>query len=456
MYDLVLAAFVVSTFVSHLLSRSEYRALAKAVSADAEQQAAFSAFQSNYLAVYLLAVAADWLQGPYVYALYSHYGYSKNDIGKLYIAGFASSAVFGTFVASVADKFGRRSNALLYAITYITSCLTKHSPSFHWLLFGRVLGGVGYSILWSAFESWMVYEHTHRDFDPALLSGTFSKAQFWNGVVAICAGQTSGWFAARYGKVMPFDVSIFVLLVLAVIIIATWTENYGNADESVYGGFSKAWRSLMADEKILLLGVSQSAFEGAMYIFTFVWTPALQLAEGQKGEIPHGTIFSSFMAATMIGSNLFAVFSKGRRVEVLMRNVFAAGAILFALTSVTSRIDVVFASFLMFEVLCGIYFPGMATMRAPYIPEESRSALLTFFRIPLNIIVVIALYEDLSISKVFFVCATLLVIAVCSQQRLIRLARFAPDEDADSEKLMTAEKALTPDLRVRVELAKPP
>ena len=48
--------------------------------------------------------AGDWLQGPYVYALYAGYGFSKGDIGKLFIAGFGSSMVFGTVVGSLADK----------------------------------------------------------------------------------------------------------------------------------------------------------------------------------------------------------------------------------------------------------------------------------------------------------------------------------------------------------------
>lgn len=49
-------------------------------------------------------LASDWLQGPYVYALYESYGFEKKDIGVLFIAGFLSSAVFGTFVGSLADK----------------------------------------------------------------------------------------------------------------------------------------------------------------------------------------------------------------------------------------------------------------------------------------------------------------------------------------------------------------
>eukprot|EP01052_Picozoa_sp_SAG31_P013558 SAG31_NODE_817_length_11849_cov_6.737362_10_plen_95_part_00 len=37
----------------------------------------FKAFQKNYLVVYYLAMMGDWLQGPYVYALYSSYGFSQ-------------------------------------------------------------------------------------------------------------------------------------------------------------------------------------------------------------------------------------------------------------------------------------------------------------------------------------------------------------------------------------------
>lgn len=48
--------------------------------------------------------AGDWLQGPYVYYLYSHYGFGKGEIGHLFIAGFGSSMLFGTIVGSLADK----------------------------------------------------------------------------------------------------------------------------------------------------------------------------------------------------------------------------------------------------------------------------------------------------------------------------------------------------------------
>ena len=43
----------------------------------------------------------------------------------------------------------------------------------------------------------------------------------------------------------------------------------------------------------------QSLFEGSMYTFVFLWTPALS----PKGErLPHGMIFACFMVASMAGA----------------------------------------------------------------------------------------------------------------------------------------------------------
>lgn len=51
-----------------------------------------------------MCAAGDWLQGPYVYALYQHYGFDRGDIGRLFIAGFGASMILGTVVGSLADK----------------------------------------------------------------------------------------------------------------------------------------------------------------------------------------------------------------------------------------------------------------------------------------------------------------------------------------------------------------
>lgn len=123
-----------------------------------------------------------------MYYLYSTYGFGKGEIGQLFIAGFGSSMLFGTIVGSLADKQydsinldlqreivslnisligcicgffcrGRKRACVTYCITYILSCITKHSPQFKILMVGRILGGIATSLLFSAFESWLVAEH---------------------------------------------------------------------------------------------------------------------------------------------------------------------------------------------------------------------------------------------------------------------------------------------------------
>ena len=65
---------------------------------------ALQSFRYGYLVVLLLANGAEWLQGPYTYALYQQYGYAKDTIALLFIAGYISSMIGGTVAGSLADS----------------------------------------------------------------------------------------------------------------------------------------------------------------------------------------------------------------------------------------------------------------------------------------------------------------------------------------------------------------
>lgn len=167
--------------------------------------------------------AGDWLQGPYIYALYQHYGYGRGDIAILFAAGYASSLLLGTIAGAMADRRcvaltktsnltptplqpcsrkllcsqsaagppmqlslaqtqalrvpaggdskccprcrGRKKGVLAYAMFYGAACLVKHSSSFPALLAGRVLCGIATSLLVTAFEAWLVAEHIKVTWD---------------------------------------------------------------------------------------------------------------------------------------------------------------------------------------------------------------------------------------------------------------------------------------------------
>ena len=189
---------------------------------------AFQSFKNNYLLVYSLMMAGDWLQGPYVYALYQSYGYDRGDIGKLFIAGFGSSLVFGTIAGTMVDKYGRRLGGLVYVLCYSLSCVTKHWSNYSVLMLGRLLGGIATSLLFSTFESWLVGEHFKRGYEDTWLSEIFSKAVFLgNGLTAIASGLVGNFLVNSFdeGRVAPFDAAIVLLCIGGGIIMTTWTEN---------------------------------------------------------------------------------------------------------------------------------------------------------------------------------------------------------------------------------------
>ncbi|KAK9161066.1 hypothetical protein Syun_007407 [Stephania yunnanensis] len=263
--------------------------------------AAFNAFKNNYVLVYSLMMAGDWLQGPYVYFLYSQYGFDKGDIGRLFIAGFGSSMLFGTLVGSLADK---------QSVSCFLSCFLSFNMGMLFLI--QFVAG--------------------RNFDQQWLSLTFSKAIFFgNGLVAILSGLLGNVLTDTlgFGPVAPFDAAACFLAVGMAIILSSWTENYGDPSESKdlltqFKGAAVAIASV-SDEKIALLGAIQSLFEGSMYTFVFLWTPALSPNEE---DIPHGFIFATFMLSSMLGSSIAArlLARVSPKVESYMQIVFAVSA----------------------------------------------------------------------------------------------------------------------------------
>lgn len=394
----------------------------------------FHGFQRTYLLVYLPAMMADWLQGPYVYALYQSYGFSQGDNAVLFTAGFAASAVFGTVIGSLADKMGRRKFAALFCLLYGASCLTKHVNSFSCLLVGRITGGIATSLLFSVFDSWMVSEHNARGFDAELLGSTFSLAVFSNSIVAIAAGEV-GQMAADMvelthlgggvhygGYCSPFDAAIVCLVVSLLGLSALWPENYGQkstsaSSNSLISNLCLALRTIQTQPQVLYCGVVCAFFEASMFIFVFMWTPALTEEGAEKP--PYGHIFAAFMVMSMMGSQLFSIQLGQRSVEEIGQVVLVASALCHVAPVFTSDATLRYCSFLLFELCVGMYFPMMGTLKGSVVPEEMRSAIYNIFRLPLNIIVVGALALKIEMEAAFAMTTGLLLTAGFFQKRLI-------------------------------------
>jgi MFS family permease len=441
----------------------EYLNRARGESKHSEAPKDFILFRNNYLVVYSLMMAGDWLQGPYVYALYEHYGFDRGDIGRLFIAGFGSSMIFGTIVGSLADKHGRKRAALTYVITYSLGCFSKHFNSFWVLFFGRVLCGISTSLLYSAFESWLVAEHFKRNYVADWLGTTFSQAVFLgNGLMAILSGLFAHSLVETFGlgPVAPFDAAATVMIIGGVIISSTWSENFG---DSSGGGetidvFKKAAKLIASDQKIALLGAMQALFEGSMYTFVFLWTPALS---PNQEHIPHGMIFACFMVSSMVGSAFAGkLLSKTSNIkpEKYMQAVFGMAALCLLVPvmysgstgpeynptgGITLNGKIQLIAFCAFECLVGVFWPSMMTLRSQYVPEEIRSTIINFFRIPLNLFVCVVLYNvsALPLSTMFSMCSFFLLVCLACQKKFSLLVQSKQHGHGHSLHLNDEEQA---------------
>jgi hypothetical protein len=127
--------------------------------------------QIRFLSVFWLLRCADWLQGPYFYEVYASKVFngvpaSIGLVSQLFLAGFASTALFGPLVGRAVDSYGRKKGTLAFAMIYAVGAFSTKSPVLQVLFLGRLMSGIGTSLLFSAPESWLVGESQKSGDDP--------------------------------------------------------------------------------------------------------------------------------------------------------------------------------------------------------------------------------------------------------------------------------------------------
>jgi MFS family permease len=95
------------------------------------------------------------------------------------------------------------------------------------LFFGRILGGVSGTLLWSVFESWLVAEFNKLMLEEAdtALSAIFSMMTTSNTCVAIIAGLIAEWLVRVMGTAKaPFLLSAGCLSLAFLAISKYWVS----------------------------------------------------------------------------------------------------------------------------------------------------------------------------------------------------------------------------------------
>ena len=224
---------------------------------------------------------------------------------------------------------------------------------------------------------------------------------------------------------------------------------------------------LDTDPILLVLGLTQTIFEGSMYLFVFIWVPTLQESSLDSASLPLGYIFSAFMISMMLGSLLYTYITAHwypppttsgpqkhtRSTSVaslsaqgdssltlhaqLSSLVCAASAVTFAACVSIGKgkgeqeEHLKFWAFCLFEACVGMYYPVQGMLRGSLIANEHRATvsplptgyiemcseyglqLSALFRVPLNVFVVVSLLTGVSSAReaVLTTCAIVLAIS---------------------------------------------
>ncbi|KIK68623.1 hypothetical protein GYMLUDRAFT_215372 [Collybiopsis luxurians FD-317 M1] len=381
----------------------------------------------QYLIVYALVMSADWLQGPYIYSLYrEQYLFPERIVALLFVTGFSAGAFTAPLVGTWADQYGRKRLCMAFCVTYTLSCVCIFIPYLPILLIGRSFGGVSTSILFSAFESWLVSSSNAARLPDSDLSRIMGRASLVNGFVAAGAGVVSNQLvSASHNFGSPFILSGAILILAWFVIAGSWSENYGSSGTEVStqsaGLFqlkrlAEAWRIVRRDKILLVLGLTQTCFEGSMYVFVFIWVPSLQEAAHSSNifPLPLGYIFSSFMICMMLGSLLYTAITSyalnpgsssspsenSLLLHAKLSSLVCATSGLALAESIVSRDERIrFWCFCAFEACVGMYYPVQGMLRGSLISNEHRATVSSLFRVPLNLFVVVSILTGVSSAR---------------------------------------------------------
>ncbi|KAJ7809207.1 hypothetical protein B0H14DRAFT_2867562 [Mycena olivaceomarginata] len=375
---------------------------------------ALAALTRQYLVVYAIVMGADWLQGPYVYSLYrEQYGFPERTVAILFVTGFVSAGLAAPLIGVWADQHGRKRLCLVFCATYTCACLCILVPFLPVLLVGRVLGGISTSILFSAFESWLMSASTSHALPQSDLSTIMGRATLVNGLVATGAGVFSNQLVGFTGSfASPFIASGALLILAWAVIRGSWIENYGSTNSDPGASDPLQLARLRTALRI-------TCFEGSMYLFVFLWVPALQ-EHSLLGLLPLGYIFSSFMLSMMLGSVLYTYLVAISPESSLMTHAKLSSAVC-ALAALALAVSVSqpderarFWAFCVFEACVGLYYPVQGMLRGALIANEHRATLSSLFRVPLNVFVVVSLLTGVAGARGAVLTASALMLGFSS------------------------------------------
>jgi len=360
----------------------------------------FTAFQKSYLLFSSLILFSDWLNAPYLYKLYSSYGFIEEQIVIIYVCGLISALVFDVLSGYLVTVYNENNLFKISTLLYATSCTMKISSDYSTLILSRILCGCATSLMFITQESLHVKQHVKvHDFPLEWIAQTQAKVSKASSFVALSAGIIA-YLSTEFlglGAAMPTMISIPIVLLSSCLIPDVKPTNSINtlkplnfAERKEQGrlylkSYVKGMKKVAENKHFLIIGTIKALFESVICLFVFLWTPVLD-----HHNPPLGLVFASFMAANVLGYFIYErITIKNVKFIILIVLTMATFAVLSCAISTkpTREFPVVsFLSFLIFEFASGLYFPVINEMEKETGLLELGRIVNAWLKIPINIL----------------------------------------------------------------------
>jgi len=399
-----------------------------------------------------------YFAGTHLYVLYEGYGYS---VASLYSLGYISGTIMSPFIGPFVDRFGRKNAAILYCILEIVINFMEQYPKLNGLIACRVIGGITTNLLSSVFESWLRTEYQDREFPKEKLEVILRDSTIASTSATIVSGYIAHMLASVDGAVGPFKGAVAVTGIALLLIVRLWTENFGSSDSSTKvttfcDHMVIAYKTIVGETKISRIGLIQGLTDGSLQTFVLLWAPALRyfsvsapssaMGLDVYGEPAYGLIFGAFMSCGVIGSlvepsvrkiaSLFGCWvrktkdreEKGHAFDVCLLSAlcYFSCAILLCIPCLVEKensfaFSICLGSFLLYELMVGLYKPCEGMIRSIYMPNESICSLMTMLRVIMNLITAVAVLSTnyISLTSGFIVLVLMMFTSACLQLSLI-------------------------------------
>jgi hypothetical protein len=265
--------------------------------------------------------AAIWIKAPYTFALFNRvHGFSRSEVGIIEALGSVTSLILSPIIGSMCDMYGRKKFCVMYCLCTILHICLRVTGDRTLAYFASVVTGICSVLIDTSFEPWLIYEANNLFEDDALgekqknsfLRELFSRQVNIDCLISILLTGVATYLYMKFDIFYPFYVAIALTIIALGIILFTWNENNLidhkkklDMNQTFSLKLASSFRHIIENKALLCLGTLEGFFKVCLFLFLFIWTPLLE--ETCSCLIHPGAIFTCFMIARLIGSELFSV-----------------------------------------------------------------------------------------------------------------------------------------------------